>query len=88
MRRSGLIASAGALAFVAATSVALAQSNMDKARNRIQSTLPADGAVKADPKPKPSPVGQPVSDYKPKVRVKPSAPPPSPTVTPDKTKKK
>jgi hypothetical protein len=51
---------------------------MDKARNRIQSELPADGAVRADPANKPSMAGVSASEFKPKVRVKPSAEPPSP----------
>jgi hypothetical protein len=51
---------------------------MDRARNRIQSELPADGAVKADTANKPSVVGVQASEFKPKVRVKPSAEPPSP----------
>ena len=34
--------------------------------------------VKADPAPKPNPVGQKISDYKPPVKVKPAAPPPPP----------
>lgn len=51
---------------------------MDKARNRIQSELPADGAVRADPGNKPSAAGVQASEFKPKVRTKPSAEPPAP----------
>jgi hypothetical protein len=51
---------------------------MDRARNRIQSELPADGAVRADTAQKPSVVGVQGSEFKPKVTVKRSAEPPSP----------
>jgi hypothetical protein len=51
---------------------------MDKARNRIQSELPADGAVKADTAPKPSVEGVKASEFKPQVKLKPSAAPPEP----------
>lgn len=40
--------------------------------------LPADGAVKADPKPKPNPAGQKVEEYKPKPHLKPAKEPPPP----------
>jgi hypothetical protein len=43
-----------------------ATGNLDTAKNRIQGVLPADGSVKADPAAKPSPVGQPATDYHPK----------------------
>lgn len=51
---------------------------MDKARNRIQSELPADGAVRADPGNKPSMDGVKASEFKPKVGTKPASAPPSP----------
>jgi hypothetical protein len=51
---------------------------MDKARNRIQSELPADGAVRADPGNKPSAAGVQASEFKPKVGTKPSGAPPEP----------
>jgi hypothetical protein len=51
---------------------------MDKARNRIQSELPADGAVRGNTANKPSVVGVQASEFKPKVRVKPAAEPPAP----------
>jgi len=53
-------------------------SAMDRARNRIQSTLPADGAVRADPAKKPSMEGVKASEFKPQVKLKPAAEPPSP----------
>ena len=62
-----------------ATSTATATSNMDKARNRIQSTLPADGAVRADPAKKPSVVGVQASEFRPSgPKLKPSSEPPRP----------
>jgi len=51
---------------------------MDRARNRIQSELPADGAVKADTANKPSVVGVQASEFRPKVKLKPSGEPPPP----------
>jgi hypothetical protein len=52
-------------------------SNIDKARNRIQSTLPADGAVRADPANKPSVVGVQASEFKPSgPKLKPLGEPP------------
>jgi hypothetical protein len=51
---------------------------MDKARNRIQSELPADGAVKADTAPKPSVVGVQASEFKPKPPKLKTSEPPSP----------
>jgi hypothetical protein len=39
----------------------------ERARNRIQSELPADGAVRADTAKKPSVVGVQASEFKPKV---------------------
>lgn len=53
-------------------------SGLQKAQNTVNN-LPGDGAVKADPAPKPSPVGQSTSDYKPAQKpVKPKEPPPPP----------
>ena len=52
---------------------------MDKARNRIQSELPADGAVKADTAPKPSVEGVKASEFQPpRPKLKPSVVPPAP----------
>ena len=62
----------------AATTTAGTTSNIDRARNRIQSELPADGAVRADTQKKPSVVGVQASEFKPRVTVKRSAEPPSP----------
>ena len=56
-------------------------SGLQKAQNTVNN-LPGDGAVKADPQPKPSPVGQPTSDYKPQQKSptvkEPPPPPPQP----------
>lgn len=62
----------------ATTTAAGTTSNIDRARNRIQSQLPADGAVRGDTQKKPSMVGVQASEFKPTVHVKPSAAPPSP----------
>ncbi len=51
---------------------------MDKARNRIQSELPADGAVKADTGPKPSVDGVKASEFKPKPPKLNTSEPPAP----------
>jgi hypothetical protein len=61
-----------------ATTTAGTTSNIDRARNRIQSELPADGAVRGDTQKKPSVVGVQASEFKPKVTIKRSAEPPSP----------
>ncbi len=76
--RTWIVAGA-AFCVAAALAPAWAQSNpgLQRAKNTVNN-LPGDGAVRADTRPKPSPVGQPVSDYKPPVRVKPAAPPPPP----------
>jgi hypothetical protein len=51
---------------------------MDRAKNRIQSELPADGAVRADPAQKPSMDGVKASEFKPTgPKLKPLAPPPA-----------
>ncbi|SDH83503.1 MULTISPECIES: hypothetical protein [Bradyrhizobium] len=62
----------------ATTTAAGTTSNIDRARNRIQSQLPADGAVRGDTQKKPSMVGVQASEFKPTVHVRPSAAPPSP----------
>ncbi len=51
---------------------------MDRARNRIQSELPADGAVRADTAPKPSMAGVKASEFQQGIKRKPLAGPPSP----------
>jgi len=51
---------------------------MDKARNRIQSELPADGAVRADPGNKPSMDGVKASEFQQRPKLKPSVVPPEP----------
>ena len=51
---------------------------MDKARNRIQSELPADGAVRAEPGNKPSMDGVKASEFQQRPKLKPSAAPPEP----------
>jgi hypothetical protein len=53
-------------------------SAMDRSRNRIQSELPADGAVRADPAKKPSMEGVRASEFQPRVKLKPLAGPPAP----------
>lgn len=80
MKRIVLLTLAMVVALPAAVSAQSGDSKkqMERAKNRVQSTLPADGAVKADTAKKPSMVGVPKSEFKPQVKVKPSAPPPSP----------
>ena len=53
-------------------------SAMERSRNRIQSELPADGAVRADPAKKPSMDGVKASEFQPQVKLKPLAGPPAP----------
>jgi hypothetical protein len=70
---------AGAKPITTSTATTTPASNIDKARNRIQSTLPADRAVRADPARKPSVVGVQASEFKPPApKLKPSTVPPSP----------
>jgi hypothetical protein len=60
------------------SSVASAQNT---STDTVRSRIPGDGAVKAEPKSKPNPVGQPATDYHPAVKTRPAAPPPSPVTT-------
>ena len=75
---------AGAFALFAAgvwSSVALAQSQYDgpaTSTDTVRSRLPADGAVRADPSPKPSVVGHPATEFHPAVKTTPAPPPPPP----------
>jgi hypothetical protein len=61
-----------------AATAAATPSAMDRSRNRIQSELPADGAVRADPAKKPSMEGVRASEFQPRVKLKPLAGPPAP----------
>ena len=69
-----------ALAFGLFSSIAFAQNSTPPATSTdtVRSRVPGDGAVKAEPKPKPSPVGQKASDYHPPVKTTKPKPPPSP----------
>jgi hypothetical protein len=50
----------------------------ERARAHVFDGRRDQGAVRADPAKKPSVVGVPASEFRPKVKVKPAAPPPSP----------
>jgi len=47
----------------------------------VRSRLPGDGAVKANPAPKPSMVNHPATEFHPSVKTTPPAPPPPPTTS-------
>jgi hypothetical protein len=73
-----------ALSLGACSSAAFAQSQYNgpaTSTDTVRSRLPADGAVKADPAPKPSMVGHPAAEFHPPVKTTPAAPPPSPVVS-------
>jgi hypothetical protein len=62
-----IIAIVMVLAFFESTS--FATDSRTRSYNKVQNNLPSDRAVRADPKPKPNPVGQPVTDYHPAVKI-------------------
>jgi hypothetical protein len=73
-----------ALSLGAWSSAAFAQSQYNgpaTSTDTVRSRLPADGAVKADPGPKPSMVGHPATEFHPAVKTTPAAAPPSPVVS-------
>jgi hypothetical protein len=73
-----------ALAFGLCSLVVFAQNT---STDTVRSRVPGDGAVKADPKPKPSQVGQPATVFHTKVKTTKPKEPPTPVVTSTTTKK-
>ena len=76
------------LTYIFSSSVVFAQNSAPTtSTDTVRSRTPPDGAVKADPAPKPSQVGQSSEEFHKKVKTKPAAPPPAPPTTSTTTKK-
>ena len=69
-------AALAAFAILAAGSMTPAFADNTKQDVVVATTSP--NPVRADPAPKPDPVGQKISDHKPQIKIKPAAPPPPP----------